>query len=149
MSNNAGNVLFFGTRTQLPTTTQRGTFDIYRRTSVNGSSTLVTTALGGGFPNGSSITQFVSDDGLTFAFLSDASNLVAGDPNATARDCYVWKASGTALVSQPVTARVGTGSSCNSVRLSRNGQFAAMDMTDAMSPVDTNGLTDIYVRPVP
>ncbi|MBL8937310.1 MAG: hypothetical protein JNM69_22310 [Archangium sp.] len=149
MSNNAGNALFFATRTQLPTTTQRATYDIYRRTSVNGSSTLVTTAVGGGLPNGTSITQFLSDDGLTLAFLSDASNLVAGDPNGTARDCYVWKASGTALISQPITARVGTGSSCNSVRLSRNGQFAAMDMTDAMSPVDTNGLTDIYLRPLP
>lgn len=149
MSNNAGNALFFATRTQLPTTTQRATYDIYRRTSVNGSSTLVTTAVGGGFPNGSSITQYLSDDGASLAFLSDASNLVAGDPNGTARDCYVWKSSGTALISQPVTARVGTGSSCNSVRLSRNGQFAAMDMTDAMSPVDTNGLTDIYLRPLP
>lgn len=149
MSNNAGNVLFFATRNQLPTATLRSTYDIYRRPSVNGTSTVVTTAVGGGLPNGSSFTQFVSDDGLTFAFVSDASNLVAGDPNGTARDCYVWKAGGTALISQPVTARVGTANSCNGLRLSRNGQFAAMDMTDAMSAVDTNGLTDIYLRPIP
>lgn len=55
--------------------------DIYLRDMVNGTTVLVSVSTNGGFGNGISRTPVMTPDGRYVAFVSAASNLVAGDTN--------------------------------------------------------------------
>jgi hypothetical protein len=146
MANNAGTAFFFDTLNNPGPGTLRSTRDIFRRASINGPSTVVASG------NGNSTTTFLSEDGLALSFISTATNLpgVPADSNGAARDCFVWRSSSTIVnVSQPVVRALGGTNGCNFVRLSRGGQYVALDMQDALSAADQNAFSDIYVRPVP
>ncbi|MBM4780069.1 MAG: hypothetical protein GQE15_20390 [Archangiaceae bacterium] len=146
LANNAGTSFFFDTRDDPVTGAVRGTRFIYRRPAINGASTLIASG------NGDSSNTFLSDDGLALSFISTATNLpgVPMDANGTARDCFVWRSPTTITnVSQPVVRALGGANGCNYVRLSRGGQYAVLDMQDALSAADQNAFSDIYVRPVP
>ncbi len=146
MANNAGTAFFFDTLNNPGPGTLRSTRDIFRRASINGPSTVVASG------NGNSFTTFLSEDGLALSFISTATNLpgVPTDSNGAARDCFVWRSPGTIVnSSQPVVRALGGANGCNYVRLSRGGQYVALDMQDALSAADQNAFSDIYVRPVP
>jgi hypothetical protein len=147
---NAGDVIVFHTRNELPGNTLRATSDIYRRSTVNGPSTLITRPAGGGFGNGESLTWFLNEQGTRLAFTSSATNLTTTDSNGARRDCLVWSAPATiTMLSQPAVRSAASGNACNMLRLSRSGQWAVLEMEDALSPSDPNSNADIYLRPVP
>jgi hypothetical protein len=146
MANNAGTSFFFDTRSNPATGVLRSTRDIFRRDTINGPSTVVASG------NGDSFNTFLSEDGLALSFISTASNLpgVPMDANGAARDCFVWRSPTTITnLSQPVVRALGGANGCNYVRLSRGGQYAVLDMQDALSAADQNAFSDVYVRPVP
>ncbi|MER2566589.1 MAG: hypothetical protein ABTQ32_38055 [Myxococcaceae bacterium] len=146
MADNARTSFFFDTRDDPVTGAVRGARFIYRRSAINGASTLVASG------NGDSSNTFLSEDGLALSFISTATNLpgVPAGANGAARDCFVWRSPNTIInVSQPVVRALGQTNGCNYVRLSRGGQHAVLDMQDALSAADQNTFSDIYVRPVP
>ena len=158
MVNNAGDAVFFSTRAALPVTALRSTYDIYYRTSLAGAatSTLVTTSPAGAASNGNSFVHWINETGTLLSFISNATNLAAGDPNGAGYDCFSWnRATNTSsALNWPVVntvARPGTPvpNACALARLSRGGEWAVMEVVDGLVPGDTNGQPDIYLRRTP
>jgi Tol biopolymer transport system component len=96
--------------------------------------------------NGYSRNASISADGRFVGFVSDASNLVAGDTNGT-RDVFVYDTQTSNIRRVSVDAN-GNQSNALSVNpsLSADGRFVAFD-SDASNLVagDTNGTRDIFV----
>ncbi|MCA2976771.1 MAG: hypothetical protein INH37_00660, partial [Myxococcaceae bacterium] len=146
--NEAASFFAFQTRSDLPAATLRSDWNIYRRPTVNGASTLVTQAAGGGFGNGNSFTTSINEQGTRLSFVSTATNLDA-DSNGTRQDCFVWSAPASlSNLSQPVVRVTTAPQACSAIILSRTGQWAALVMNDALSPSDLNSHADVYLRPV-
>ena len=148
--NNAGDQFLFHTRNDLPGNSLRANFDIYRRSTVNGVSTRVTQPSGGGYGNGDSFTSSLNEQGTRLGFITSATNLVPSDANGARRDCMLWTPPNTiSILSQPVVRTTTAATACNTMRLSRSGQWAVLEMEDSLSPSDQNANADIYLRPVP
>ena len=98
--------------------------------------------------NGGASWVSVSNDGRFVAFLSTASNLVAGDAN-NAADVFVRdrQAGTTARVSVGAAGVEGNGPAVSKVAISGDGRFVAF--TSGASNLvagDTNALDDVFVR---
>jgi Tol biopolymer transport system component len=117
---------------------------IYWRDRFTGETKLVSATAAGVEGNGDSFAPAISADGLTVAFDSEASNLVAGDTNAVS-DVFVWNAQAQG---QPATAGVtrvsvgagGLQANASSIEptLSGDGQrvafsTAASNLTDGVT----------------
>ena len=82
--------------------------------------------------NGGSFHPTISNDGAFIAFASDATNLVAGDTNATG-DAFVRnRTAGTTAYDASIS---GDGT-----------RVAFRSSATNLVPNDTNGWTDIFVR---
>lgn len=73
-----------------------GRRQIWWRDRLSGETVLISTDAAGVPGNGDSFAPAISQDGLTVAFESAATNLVAGDSNGV-RDVFVWSAAGGTL----------------------------------------------------
>lgn len=124
-----------------------GALDVALHDRASGSTQCVSVSLSGASGNGPSSWPSLSSDGRFVAFLSDASNLVLGDTNATG-DVFVWdRASGG-------VERVSMGSSgteandhCYAPSISGDGRFIAF-FSGASNLVagDSNAAFDVFVR---
>jgi len=122
--------------------------DIFVRDRQTGETTRVSVNSSGVEANEGSGGSAISSDGRYVAFVSDASNLVTNDTNATT-DVFVRDRQ------LGVTTRVSVSSSGEQANdfsdfplsISSDGRFAAFN-SDATNLVgnDTNGVTDIFVR---
>ena len=140
-------VAFYSTATNLVAGDTNGASDIFVRDTVAGTTTRVSVDSSGSEANNGSYDPSFSADGRYVAFISSASNLVAGDTNA-ASDIFVRDTvAGT-------TTRVSvdsSGSEANSgsdyPSLSADGRYVAF-YSSATNLVagDTNGASDIFVR---
>ena len=104
-------------------------------------------ATGGGEGNGRSFVPAVSADGRFVAFYSDASNLVAGDENAS-RDVFVndRQTGETTRMSVDSSGAEANDDSFAPV-ISADGRFVAFSSAASnLVAGDTNGLDDIFVR---
>jgi len=127
-----------------------GTTDIFVR-DLQERTTIFVSVSGTASGNGLSGSPVISADGRFVAFVSKASNLVAGDTNGTA-DVFVrdlLPPGTTTLVSVSGTASgngPGNGPSVSPV-ISADGRFVAFE-SDASNLVagDTNGNRDVFVR---
>jgi len=103
----------------------------------------------GGQGNGDSVAPAVSDDdGRFVAFVSYASNLVAGDTNGVAdvfvRDLLLRR---TERVSVSGAGRQADGPSDGRVAISADGRFVAFaSRASNLVSTDRNGLADVFVR---
>ncbi|MBU6401336.1 MAG: PD40 domain-containing protein, partial [Verrucomicrobia bacterium] len=127
-------------------------FDVFVRNVTNGVTTLVS-ARDPGLPvltaNGSSVMapNAVSADGRFAVFVSDATNLVAGDTNGV-QDVFVYDllAGTNLLVSVNTNGMSGDGVSSSPV-ISPDGRFVAfVSLATDLAPNDTNNLPDVYLR---
>jgi Tol biopolymer transport system component len=107
----------------------------------------VSVALDGGSPDGESRDPELSLDGSSVVFVSEATNLVAGDTNGR-RDVFLFDLAARTTVRVSV-ASDGTQANGPSDRpfLSSEGRFVAFRSraTDLVSR-DTNGHSDVFVR---
>lgn len=78
------------------------------RDRLTGATRLISTDSAGAEGNGDSFAPAISADGLTVAFESYATNLVAGDTNGV-RDVFVWSAAGGVLPTGVQRVNVGAG----------------------------------------
>jgi Tol biopolymer transport system component len=120
--------------------------DIFVRDRLNGTTERVSLSTAGLQGNGLCQLSSISDDGLTVAFGSYATNLVTGDTNGVA-DVFVRDRvqNVTERVSVDPSGSQGTGLS-STPTISGDGRFVAFRSMSAFISPDTNGTWDIFVR---
>ncbi|MCC6232292.1 MAG: hypothetical protein IT580_06580, partial [Verrucomicrobiales bacterium] len=121
--------------------------DVMVREGASGVTQLVSVTPGGESGNGESVVAGISRDGRYVLFVSDASDLVAGDDNE-ASDVFVRDlvAGVTRLVS--VTPAGGSGSAASGLAtFSPDARFVLFESdADDLVAGDTNGVTDVFQR---
>jgi len=124
-----------------------GVSDVFVRDLLTGSNTLVSVDSSGAHANGASSLASIPPDGRYVAFLSSASNLVAGDTNNVV-DVFVHDLllGGTTRASVD-SAGVQANNACFDPSISRDGRFVAFGSSASnLVPGDTNGVRDVFVR---
>jgi Tol biopolymer transport system component len=124
-----------------------GVDDVFVHDRQGGSMARVSLATGGAEENAGSYAPALSADGRLVAFVSDASNLVAGDTNV-GRDVFVHdRGSGTTTrVSVSTSGDQGNVGS-TSAAISGDGRYVAFASFDTnLVADDTNDGSDIFVR---
>lgn len=122
--------------------------DVYVRDRETGTTVLVSRGWDGSPADEHSYDACLSDDGRVIAFHSDASNLVADDPNGHGRDVFVHDlATGrTHLASRTLDGGGGDGTSEN-CGLSGDGRHVAFESNVAnLVASDPNGTTNDIFR---
>lgn len=121
--------------------------DIFVRDRQTSSTVRASVRTGGAQGNDGSLPATISADGRFVAFISEASNLVAGDTNLSA-DVFVrdLKNGVTERVSVS-TAGVQSEHNCFDPVISADGRFVAFhSQARNLVPDDTNGTSDVFIR---
>ncbi len=121
--------------------------DVFVRDLVTGVTTRVSVAPGGVEANGHSSAPSISADGRRVAFVSRASNLVAGDTNSAA-DVFVVDVA-TLSVSRASVRAASTQGNLGSYApsISGNGAFVAFEsLATNLVSKDSNEVRDVFVR---
>ncbi len=126
-----------------------GFADVFLRDMASGSVTLLSAARSGGAGNSVSFGAAVSSEGGHVAFLSAASNLVAGDSNS-AIDVFVRDLS-TGITTRATTGADGTqqdGGALNRPALSADGRYVVFDsLATNLAGATHNALRDhVFVK---
>ena len=114
---------------------------VFWRDRLTGETVLVSATAAGAQGNGDSFLPVVSADGVTVAFESSASNLVAGDTNAVS-DIFVWSALNRTAGVQRVSlglAGAQTNATSNKPSLSGDGKVVAFTSGATNLTVGENG----------
>lgn len=122
--------------------------DVFLRDQLNGTTERISVASDGSQGNRRSSGQSISADGQLLAFLSDASNLVAGDTN-NYTDVFVHnRVSGTTeRVSIASNGAQAIGGRSGGMEISANGQVVAFSSTaNNLVTADTNNYTDVFIH---
>jgi Tol biopolymer transport system component len=147
VSDNGRFVAFSSAASNLVEGDTNGVDDVFVRDRGPATTTRVSVAPGGAQANGGSFAPSISADGRYVAFLSDATNLVAGDTNAN-RDVFVFDretetTTRASVSSAGVEANVGS----TTPALSANGRVVAFTtFADNLVPEDLNESSDVFVR---
>lgn len=140
-------VTFMSDASNLVTGDTNGLADIFLKDTQNGSLTLISSSSAGVLGNNFSFYPAISADGRYVTFVSDASNLIAGDTNNLS-DVFLKDTQTGALtaVSTRSDGVIGNGSSSNPA-ISLDGNYVTF-MSDASNLVtsDTNGSNDIFLK---
>jgi Tol biopolymer transport system component len=142
-----GRYVAFTSRASLVPFDTNSKTDVYLRDRELGTTILVSVSAGGGSADDPSATPAISADGRFVAFGSQASNLVAGDTNATG-DVFVRDlvASTTARVSVQNFGVQANGFS-NVPSISGDGRFIAFwSHATNLVPNDTNHVPDVFLH---
>ncbi len=146
-------VAFDSAATDLVAGDTNGVSDVFAHDRQTGTTERVSVASGGAQGNGSSgligfaFPPALSADGRFIAFVSFATNLVAGDTNG-ATDVFVHDRL-TGTTERVSVASGGTQSNAGSLgsALSADGRFVAFQSDGTnLVPGDTNGATDVFVH---
>jgi Tol biopolymer transport system component len=150
VSTNGRYVVFASDASDLVPGDTNGVTDIFLRDTLLGTTTLVSVATNGGPGNGASVSPVMTPDGRYVAFISLATNLVAGDNNGIA-DVFVrdMVAGATTLVSVGATGPATPGTpEMDTPVITPDGRYVAFFSIAANLPSagisNTNG--EIYVR---
>ncbi len=124
-----------------------GAFDIFVHDRQTGNTERVSLSSQGVPGNETSTKPKISGDGRVVAFLSSASNLVAGDTNAV-RDVFVHdRTTGLTERVNLSTQGVQANNGCSYHNLSADARTVSFDSTaDNLVPGDTNGEDDVFVH---
>lgn len=128
-----------------------GTFDVYVRDTLTGTTTRVSVddagAAANGIAGGGVGAVAISADGRFVAFDAEASNLVAGDANQTL-DVFVHdRAAGTTVCASVATSGAPSNGGSFLPAISADGRYVAFASAGTdLAAGDTNGSADIFVR---
>jgi Tol biopolymer transport system component len=126
-----------------------GVTDVFLRDTYTGTTRLISVAAGGGFANGASTDPVMTPDGTCVAFISAATNLVAGDtngiPDVFVRDLITqttWLMSVNARPSGSITPVMATPV------ITPDGRYVAFfsRATNLVSAVPGTTTGEVYVR---
>ncbi len=140
-------VAFFSLTTNLVAGDTNASTDIFVRDRQSGTTERVSVDSGGAQGNQDSAQPWISADGRFVAFHSDASNLVAGDTNAS-YDVFVHdRQSGTTERVSLATGGAQGDQDSYDASISADGRYVAfMSRATNLVAGDTNALSDIFVR---
>lgn len=144
VSADGGRVVFASAATSLVAGDNNGKWDIYLRNTVSNTTTRVSHGAGGVEPNDHCYRPRISDDGRFICFMSDASNLVAGDVNGV-RDVFLYDVQADTTVAPTVNPGflIGNGPS-ESPEVNANGDFVVFTtLATNLVANDTNGAWDV------
>ena len=124
-------------------------YDVFVRDMVNNTTTLVSVRTNGSSGNNISRNSSITPDGRYVVFVSEATNLVAGDLNGIA-DVFVrdLQAGTTVLVSvgaQPTSSPTGVNAS-ESPEITPDGRYVAFDSTATNLVPGVMSSGEVYVR---
>jgi Tol biopolymer transport system component len=147
ISDDGQQVAFGSAASNLVSGDGNGQHDIFVRDRTAGTTRRVSVSSSGAGGNGASLFPAISGNGNVVAFVSDATNLVAGDINGN-QDVFV-RVRSTGLT-QIVSLGNG-GEAANNISaepaVSRDGRYVAFDSSASnLVGGDTNGLQDVFVR---
>jgi hypothetical protein len=145
---NGGFVTFQSDANNLVANDFNGATDIFVRNLATHKTIRASLSSSGQEANGGSFTASISADGRFVAFASNASNLVASDPNGSQEDIFVrdLKSGTTRLVSVSSSGQEGNNNSFFP-SISANGRYVAfVSFASNLVAHDTNGSDDIFVR---
>jgi Tol biopolymer transport system component len=147
ISNDGRLVAFSSNASNLVSGDTNSSDDIFVHDSQSGATARVSVATGGGEANGGSFSPALSADGRFVAFLSDASNLVAGDTNGF-RDVFVHdRQTGSTTRVSVDSAGVQGNVGSFSVAINADGRFVAFhSFADNLVPDDANETADVFVH---
>ena len=148
ISSNGQYALFESSATDLAAGDTNNATDVFIRDLVNGTNILVSVSTNGGFGNGSSGSAVMTPDGRYVAFVSSASNLVAGDtngiPDIFVRDLQLGT---TTLASLGATSLGITAGSASALPvITPDGRYVAFYSTATNLVAGVTNVGDIYVR---
>ena len=142
-------VAFVSFASNLATTDTNGTTDVFAHDRETGTTSRVSVGSAGTGGNGPSpiVAPSISADGRYVAFVSFASNLVAGDTNGVA-DVFVHDRQGGATDRLSVdSAGVEGNAESGRTSLSADGHAVAFEsLASNLVAADANGATDVFVR---
>jgi Tol biopolymer transport system component len=153
LSTNGQLALFESSASDLVAGDTNNASDIFLRDLVNGTTLLVSASTNGAPGNGASRSAAMTPDGQFVAFVSEATNLVAGDANRIA-DVFMRdvQAAVTTLVSVGARSTNATailpGGSSESPEITPDGRFVAFSSTATNLVPGVSSTEDIYVRDV-
>lgn len=140
-------VLFESAADNLVPVDTNGVKDLFLRDRAAGTTTRVSVSSAGVQANGGAVSGWLSPNGRFIGWISDATNLVTGDTNATFDSFVRDLATGTTrLVSQSTSGQLGNAPSYE-VTVTADGRYAAFwSEASNLVPGDTNGVPDCFVR---
>jgi len=141
-------VVFRSEASNLVSSDNNGTTDIFVRDRLLGQTTRVSVDSIGSESNGGSFSPGISADGTTVSFSSYGSNLVSGDTNGTSDIFMRDLVTGETMVASMSSAGIfGDGPCYGSTSVSGDGGAVAFE-SDATNLVDddTNGTVDAFVH---
>jgi len=147
VSQNGRFIAFDSSATNLIGLDTNGTTDIFLRDRKTGKTRRMSIRSNGTQGNGLSQIPDISGSGRFVTFMSNASNLVPGDTNATT-DIFVRdrKKNKTTRVSTRSNGNQANGAS-SFPKISADGRFVAFESSASnLVPGDGNGTTDIFVK---
>jgi Tol biopolymer transport system component len=142
-------VAFQSAATNLVPGDTNGYPDIFVRDTIGGTTTRVSVASGGAQGNGSSTDPSISADGRFVCFLSNASNLVAGDSNNATDVFRVDRVSGNIdIVTLRADGSVAPTGAAYAAVISGDGQHVAFSTSQFVSnePIQVYHDVDVFVR---
>ena len=150
VSTNGQYVAFQSDASDLMPGDTNGVSDILVRDLVAGTTALVSVATNGGLANGASTDPVMTPDGRHVAFISSASNLIAGDTNGIS-DVFVRDLVGGTTVLASVGAAPPSGSTnaaMSSPVITPSGRYVVFSSSARGLTADspTNSAGEIYVR---
>ena len=124
-----------------------GVTDVFVHDRLTGTTERVSVDSAGAQGNGASSVPSISADGRYVAFLSDATNLVAGDTNGVS-DVFVHdRTTGATERASVSTGGTQSDGGCGYVAISPDGRFVAFGSLAAnLVSGDTNGTGDVFLR---
>jgi len=125
------------------------TMDVFVRDRESGATERISVDPGGVQSDGDSLAPAISADGRFVAFVSAATNLVAGDTNAVAdvfvRDLATGRTERISVDSSGMEGNQASG--VNTPSISADGRFVAFDsLARNLVSGDSNGVCDVFVR---
>ncbi|HWD90774.1 MAG TPA: hypothetical protein VG938_00355 [Verrucomicrobiae bacterium] len=149
VSSNGQYVLFESAASDLVANDTNNASDVFVRDLINGTTMLVSTNIHGGVANGVSRNSVMTPDGRYVAFVSTATNLVAGDTNQIA-DVFVrdLRSATTMLVSVGAMSTNSTKltSSSESPAITPDGRYVAFSSTATNLLPGVTAAGEVYVR---
>ncbi len=150
LSTNGQYALFESIATNLVAGDSNNVSDVFVRDLVNNTTTLVSVSTNGGCANRVSYSSTITPDGRYVAFVSAATNLVAGDDNQIP-DIFVRDLQGatTTLVSVGARNNASGGSFTNSSEspdISTDGRYVVFYSTATKLVPGSTASSEIYVR---
>jgi hypothetical protein len=149
MSSAGSKVVFTSRATNLVSGDTNGVADIFVKTISGGALSRVSVAADGTQANGASRGAVISGDGTVVAFVSDATNLVAGDTNGVA-DIFIKNLTSGAITRVSVATDGTAANGASSIAAINSDGTVIAFQSDATNLVsgDTNGVADVFVRNV-